>query len=258
MDGHHNAFAKRAISIPDLFNPFTKYNTPELSKHRKRRTANLSSDQLQNFALSLSSILNQNYWDRPHWNIDLKPSVLQLCESLTSYVKYLADKNKRIKENHRSPTPIRELGSNLKLKFIASNGTSTSILPPQLQAIDELLIEKPVYTYVFLHDHLPHDPVTRHRLLDRLISTGLSYPCILLIYSPGSNVGNLQFLWKVPGNDNPAEYFEHSQVLVEEVKKCIPVYHTRYMRAVMYQKFGRISPQVKPSILRYFYRDLTG
>lgn len=91
-----------------------------------------------------------------------------------------------------------------------------------------------------------------------LESTQLFVPCILLVYSPGSNVGNLQFLWKAPDDKDVSECFERSQAVVESVKQCLPVYHTRAMRASMFQKFGRISPKVKPSVLRYFYRDLTG
>ena len=30
------------------------------------------------------------------------------------------------------------------------------------------------------------------------------------------------------------------------------------MRKVLFQKFGRVSTGVKPSILRYFYKELTG
>ena len=30
------------------------------------------------------------------------------------------------------------------------------------------------------------------------------------------------------------------------------------MRKAMFSKFGQITPSVKPAVLRYFYRDLTG
>ena len=42
-------------------------NEPELSKHRERRTLNLSADQLQDFALTISSMLLENYWERTYW-----------------------------------------------------------------------------------------------------------------------------------------------------------------------------------------------
>ena len=52
--------------------------------------------------------------------------------------------------------------------------------------------------------------------------------------------------------------FEQSQAVVENVKAVIPIYHTRAMRTAMFEKFGRISPLTKPSVLRYFYKELTG
>lgn len=34
--------------------------------------------------------------------------------------------------------------------------------------------------------------------VESLTSGGLKFPCVLLVYSPGSSIGNLHFLWKVP------------------------------------------------------------
>ena len=78
LDGYHAILAERAIPIPSLFQPFRNYNIPELSKHRRRRTANISSDQLNNYVQDLCTILNRSYWDRPQWN-ELKSPVTQLC-----------------------------------------------------------------------------------------------------------------------------------------------------------------------------------
>ena len=36
IDGHHDVFALRSIEIPSVFHPFSGYNLPERSKHRKR------------------------------------------------------------------------------------------------------------------------------------------------------------------------------------------------------------------------------
>ena len=98
----------------------------------------------------------------------------------------------------------------------------------------------------------------RHRFLSDLISSGLSFSFIILSYAPGSNIGNLHFIWKVPENTEPSVCFECSQPSVEFAKKQIPVYHTRAMRAMMFKKFGRIMSSVKPSVLRCFYKELTG
>ena len=151
-------------------------------------------------------------------------------------------KNKRTKMNHRSSTPVREIGDNLRLKFLPKSDCS---IPEQLQPIDAWTRENPEYTCLPLMTYTPNDPIKKHRFMTTLESTGLSVPCILLVYSPGSNVGNMQFLWKATDGKDVSECFEQSQAVVESVKQCLPVYHTCAMRASMFQKFGRISPKVK-------------
>ena len=78
------------------------------------------------------------------------------------------------------------------------------------------------------------------------------------MFSAGGNIGNLCFGWKVPDDIDSSIVFENSQSVIEEEKLVIPRYHTRVMRSVMFEKFGRISPATKPAILRYFYKELTG
>ena len=68
VDGHHHVFSERALSLPAVFSRFTQYNTPHLSKHRKRYTSNLSADQLNEFSLDLSSNLHCSFWEKPQWN----------------------------------------------------------------------------------------------------------------------------------------------------------------------------------------------
>ena len=78
------------------------------------------------------------------------------------------------------------------------------------------------------------------------------------MYSPGNNVGNCHFLWRVPDDATVNECLERSTASVEKAKKQIPVFHSRAMRQEMFTKIGTISHAVKPSILRYFYKNLTG
>ena len=114
------------------------------------------------------------------------------------------------------------------------------------------------FEYVTITDMLPSDPLKKLRSVDTLTTCGLRFPCLLLIYSPGGNIGNLHFLWKVPTDSDVTSSFEQSQVVIENIRSQIPRYHTRAMRSAMFEKFGRISPATKPSALRYFYRELTG
>ncbi len=255
IGGHHHVFAQRASAIPDMFAVFQNYNRPELSKHRKRITRNISSDQLQDFVLDLSTMLENPYWERLNWK-GLKLHFLQLCLSIAGYVEYLHQKNKLMKLVHKSPTPVRDLATNLKITFLSRSQDGP--LHPELCAINELVSEKPFFVYVSISEVLPTDPAKKCRVLNTLISRGLSVSCILLVYSPGSNVGNLQFLWRIPENDEPSICFQSSQPVIEEIKSLLPVYHTRAMRRVMFEKFGRVSNNFKPSVLCYFYKDLTG
>ena len=66
----------------------------------------------------------------------------------------------------------------------------------------------------------------KYRALAALSDYGLSSPCILLFYSPGSNVGNQLFVWKVPVSVDPVYRLDNSQANVETIKKMIPPYHT--------------------------------
>ena len=67
-------------------------------------------------------------------------------------------------------------------------------------------------------------------------------------------MGNLNFIWRVSGVEK--EDFTKSLPIVETIK--IPIFYTRTMRNVLFTKFGRISPSVKPYMLRYLYSELTG
>ena len=42
LDGHQATFRERSCDIPVVFNQFANFNRPELSKHRKRSSGNLS------------------------------------------------------------------------------------------------------------------------------------------------------------------------------------------------------------------------
>ena len=254
LDGHHHVFKDRATDLPLVFKQFSSYNMPQLSKHRKRLTSNISANTLNEFVLNLTLTLQYRFFERPQW-FQLKTEILNLCESLSSYVNYLNQKNKRMKEYHRSPTPVRQLSSNLSLKLLLP---MCGTVPPLLAAIDSLLLEKSDFEYESLMSILPPEPLKKHRFMDTLFANGVSVSAYVLMYSAGGNIGNLVFMWRVPDEIEEHILFEQSQSVIETIKSVLPRYHTRAMRAATIQKFGRISTAVKPAILRYFYKDLTG
>ena len=200
-------------------------------------------------------ILEYSHWERPQWKT-IKPSITELCNGLASYIEYLSQKNKRAKLNHRSPTPVREISDNLKISFV--DCIDKDDVAPVLKPIDDLLVNESPYVPISLLEYTPNDPVKKYRFVNLLESSGLSIPFILLKFNPGSNIGLLLFIWKVPEGKDFGNYLQESQQAIEEVRKCIPVFHTRAMKSALFSKFGRLTSNVKPAVLRHFYRELTG
>ena len=88
VDGHHESLKKQCCPIPEFFSRFTGYNTPELSKHRKRSVQNLSSSSLQAMSTSLFRTLQASYWKRPLWQ-GFHSEVESLVRSIADYTEYL-------------------------------------------------------------------------------------------------------------------------------------------------------------------------
>ena len=175
IDGHHHVFNERSQPIPSVFNAFVGYNCPEKSKHRRRRTQNLSSDCLQNFSLELDSFLHLPVWDRAGW-INLKPPFTELLSSLSVYTDYLAQKNKRMKKDHRSPTPVREISEHIHLKFIPANNQPST--DSSCSSIELALSNLQPYEASSISHLLPSNSVQKHRAVNAITSTGFNFPCI--------------------------------------------------------------------------------
>ena len=96
----------------------------------------------------------------------------------------------------------------------------------------------------------------KYNLMKAMKSNGFPFPTALVTYAHGNNVGNLNFLWKIQGDEESA--FSDSQRVVEQLKQHIPTYHTRAMRKEAFHQFGRLTSSVKPAAMRAIYRSLTG
>lgn len=158
---------------------------------------------------------------------DVKQHFLDLAECFSTFSEYLVEKNKR----------MTDLPLQLEFYHIIY-ATNLQLNPPSLKAIDEFFQGLPVFKYSYLTDLLPHDSLKKLRLVNLLISAGLSFPSMLLIYSAGGSVGNLQFLWWLPQEPNDSDYYVD---VFEEIKLLLPKYHTRVMQKVLIHKFGRVS-----------------
>ena len=254
IDGHHETLEKQSCPVPPIFGPFTGYNLPERSKHRKRTIANLSSDTLKSLSRSLFSILQGSYWKCKSWQT-FGSEVESLAGSLAQYVDYLERQNKKAKLRHASDVPIRQLSNSITLTYIKA---TTGSLFPSFRELSTTLEAAEPYQHVFLNDLCPGDPRRRYEFIQSLERTGVESSVVVCTHSSGNNTGNMHFVWRVPKDEEIERVFIRSQSVIESIRPQFPIFHTRTMREAMFSKFGRIASSVKPAVLRHFYRDLTG
>ena len=162
-------------------------------------------------SVSLHLISQPSYWDRDDRK-SIKQHFIDFSLLFSSYSDQIVLKNKRMKRNHKSLTPVREVSDHLVLKYLSQ---SSELLSSSLLQINGLVSSLPPYNPSNVNHVLPSDSLQKHKLVESLISSGLSFPAMLLIYSPGGSLGNLHFMWPVPQqHDDVATYFEKSQSVV--------------------------------------------
>jgi hypothetical protein len=251
IDGHHDVLASRSCQIPVFFSRFVGFNKPELSKHRKRSISNLSQEKIDEFSTIFQDYVMCSWMQQDLW-APLKQDLLKLVESLASYSAYLTMKNQSMKRHHASPEPSN-FEDSCCLKYVTP---AAEAVPSLLIAINHDLQNSSYYQALSLSDYTPKENRKRY-LFIRQLEQGLSVPFFLLTYSHGSNVGNYYFCWKVPTLFHEEACSNENTRIINEIKKQIPVYHTRAMRQRFCDMFGRISPESKPHILRNIYNTLT-
>ena len=106
-----------------------------------------------------------------------------------------------------------------------------------------------------IEDICPAEPRKKYEYIQRLREVGLSEKAALLTYSHSNNIGSLHFVWKVL--ESVDEDISESQRTIEKAKSEIPIFHTRAMKRALASKFGRVSPSMKPVLLRALYKELT-
>lgn len=252
IDGHHNTFNERSCKIPPLFEVFCGYNVPQIHKHRKRSIENLSSVILTDYSNKIFRCLQLSYWEREVWK-EFKPEVEMLAKSLHDYASYLRDQNKKMKLVHCSGSPIRSISENITVQVIPVYSPTPIIF----NDLEIALSHKNLFEYVLVENFCPADPRKKYEYL-KLLSSGLSVRTVKLTYSHGNNIGNLNFIWKIPIKASEKDILSQSQQVIETCKQEIPTFHTRFMRKTLYSKYGRVAPSMKLSVLRSFYKELSG
>lgn len=84
---------------------------------------------------------------------------------------------------------------------------------------------KPEFEHMSLDELCPSELSKKYHFLQIL---RLSVKAAMLTYTHGNNVGNFHFIWQI-NKESTSEFLTHTQHAIEEVKKAIPVYHTRRM-----------------------------
>ena len=141
---------------------------------------------------------------------------------------------------------VRQIGDNISVFF-----TKCRILPPAFlssisEAVKELDSDTPL-------KFLPADRRRRYEWL-QVLRMGLDVP---VTYAPGSNIGNLHWIWQTTATSID-DALHTTQPIIEQLKKDIPVFHTRAMRREAFEMFGLATPSTKKSVLRHLYKELVG
>lgn len=153
LDDHHDALKKQSCPIPELFSSFNGYNTPEVSKHRKRSVSNLSGSTLETLSSSLYHNLQKSFWSCEQLK-SLRKNTEQLARSMASYAEYLSSQRKKMNTLHSLASPVRHVSDSMSVTFVKP---STGLLSwnSRLEKLSSCLRDKSEYEFVSLCDFLP-------------------------------------------------------------------------------------------------------
>ena len=234
--------------MPVVFKQFSDYNVPQMSKHRKRANTSLSA---QVHSHRLFACLQAGFWDHACWKT-LKAEVELLARMLQTYADVISEKRLKMLELHGSQEQVRTIANSMTVHYLAARHTLEQCLQDLLSSIEEAGPNVPVS----LESFLPSDRRRRYEYVEH-VKTGMKMPTVLVTYSPGSNIGNLQWIWHTTCTDISSA-LESCQPILESIRGDIPHFHTRAMRQAAYKKYDLISPCIKKSVLRHTYKDLVG
>ena len=120
----------------------------------------------------------------------LKKDVEQLSRSLASYADHLLDKRARMQAVYSSQEMTRTIAENLSISYIG-NCRQPSLV---LSSISDQINHMQPNTPLDLRPLLPSDRRRRYEWIQKL-KDGLQMPIVHVRYSPGSNIGDLHWIW---------------------------------------------------------------
>ena len=155
--------------------------------------------------------------------LPLKNDVEQLSRSLASYADLLLDKRAWIQLIHSLKEVTRNVTENLTVSYMDKCHRPSCVLSSISGAITQLEPNIPLD----LRPLLPGDRRRRYEWIQTL-KQGLEVPIMHVQYSPGSNIGDLHWIWQCTAT-NTDDALKRCQPIIEKLKKDIPEYQTRAM-----------------------------
>ena len=125
---------------------------------------------------------------------------------------------------HSSTEPVRQISQYLAVMYTKSRVLTPAFLSPISESLKSLGPNAPLE----LGKLLPTDRRRRYEWVEAL-KQGLDIPLIHVTYAPGSNIGNLHWVWHCTA-ENIDQALSTSQPIIEQIKRDIPEFHTRAVR----------------------------
>ena len=154
-----------------------------------------------------------------------------------------------MKQQHMQLHPVRQISDNMTLLLLPVNKESQD----ELFELEQELEKQKEFEHLVIEDFCPSDPRKKYCFIQNLQSKGLPCKSVMLTYFHGNNVGNSHFIWQISEEATSSDVVAKSQHTIEALKGKIPIYHTQAMCSQLLSKYGRISPCLKPSLLRIMY-----
>ena len=257
VDGHWKKFADRAKPLPAMFEKFQGYNVPEAHKKKKLEHVHLDRGSLLKQSDKLNETLQQPWLCASKWR-ELREAIVWFSDRIRDYADYLASKCKEVSESHKLMHPKRSESNVDTLIILSGRKGVKPRLVERYQTLWQAVFPTCEFQPVLVNELMPTDTRERRRYIDEL-SDGVPSSLRILRYthSPGNNVGNTHYVWKIPENISEEELLRENLKAVEQVKSQIKVYHSRAMRNEFKAFCGRAS-NMKPAIARELYYRFVG
>ena len=247
IDPCHHQFLDRSISLPSIFDQFQGYNN---WKAKKENNPQLSCEGLTFHLNHLTHVLNQPWICKPAFK-PLYDIIDDLAHSFNKYRAYLQRQCESWNEGRSSLTPPRSISESIELLPIQV----VHQCKPQYLKVQQILMEKEMYSPIFLNELAPDDC---HERKNWLVGMQLDFPTMMYRFMHGNNLGTLAFLWRTPQLGGEAT---SNARLVTELNSCQKVYSTREMHRMFIQRYTSLRSSTSSSskaILRNMYKFLTG